>query len=153
MDGPQPLQASGTAVESLDERRTAKYSTFDACCWLSSRIRTEPPRRRREVNGVAVRYSGGQSGRLKARWSRNMQRCFHFLQRSMRRRLESSLVPCPEAWAGCCQRWDMVSPTPYLSFTLKAERPRVSSQAGVASRISESGGRDFSLLHPSQEAA
>lgn len=125
----------------MNERRPAKYPTFDACCWLAPRIRTEPPRRRMEVNGAAFRYSGGQSGRLKARWSRIMQRCFHYLQRSMRRRLGSSLVPCPGAWVGCWQRWDLVSPLPNPSpSTLRAERPRVSSQAGVVSRISESGG-------------
>lgn len=43
---------------------------------------------------TVIRSSSGQGGRLKAGWSRNMQRCFHHLQRSMRRRLGSSLAPC-----------------------------------------------------------
>lgn len=107
----QPLKASGKAVESLPQR-PAPYSTPDACCWWASRIRTETTHSRTEVNGTVVRSSGGQSGRLKAGWSQNMQRCFHHLQRSMRRRLASSLVPCPGAWAGCWQRCGVISPYP-----------------------------------------
>lgn len=83
----QPLKASGKAVESLPQATTSNLLHSDACCWWPSRIRTEPPHSRTEVNGTVVRSSGGQSGRLKAGWSRNMQTCFHHLQRSMRRRL------------------------------------------------------------------
>lgn len=112
----QPLQASGKAVESLLQATTSNLLHSDACCWWSPRIRTEPPHSKTEVNGTVVRSSGGQSGRLKAGWSQSMQRCFHHLQRSMRRRLGSSLVPCPGAWAGCWQRCGMIShyPVPLL---------------------------------------
>jgi hypothetical protein len=137
----QPSKLLEKRWNLFHERQAARCSTFDACCWLSPRIRTEPTHCRTEVNGAAVRPFGGQGGRLKTRWSRNMQRCFHHLQRSMHRRLGSSLVPCLEAWAGCrVTRRNDVSP-PRLPFKLRAERPRVSSQAGVVSRMSGSRGR------------
>lgn len=97
VDSPNPSKLLERRWNLFHEQRPPTYSTPDACFWWSTRIRTESPRSRTEVNGADTRSSGGQSGRLRAGWSQNMQRCFHHLQRSMRRRLGSSLVPCPRA--------------------------------------------------------
>lgn len=143
-DSPNPSKLLERRWNLFHKQRPAVDSTPDACCWSSPRIRTEPPHSRTEVNGTVVRSYGGQSGRLKARWSRNMQRCFHHLQRSMRRRLGSSLVPCAGGHGqGAGNDAARYPTTSSLSFMLRAERPRVSSQAGVVSRISGSRGRLF----------
>lgn len=115
MENPNPSKLLERRWNLFHKQRPAVDSTPDACCWSSPRIRTEPPHSRTEVNGTVVRSYGGQSGRLKAGWSQNMQRCFHHLQRSMRRRLGSSLVPCPGAWAGCWHRCGHDIPLPHPS--------------------------------------
>lgn len=103
-------------------------------------------RRQRKILFVSC---GGQSERLTAEWGQIREKSFHHMQRSMRRRMGSSLAPHRRHGQATGDR---------LACCLLSS-PSCSGQSGHVCRVNQemlsriSGSRDrLSLLHPSQES-